>query len=47
MSKLLENPWYFDKLGLGKEKGLNNESESDGSSGSIFVFQSYNGDIFN
>ena len=28
-------------------QGLNNESESDGSSGSIFVFQSYNGDIFN
>ena len=27
MSKLLENPWYFDKLGLGKEKGLNNESD--------------------
>lgn len=28
-------------------QGLNNESESDGSSGSNFVFQSYNGDIFN
>ena len=27
--------------------GLNNESILDGTSGSIFQFQSYNGDIFN